>query len=180
MILDLKSQLSSQFEMKDLGATRYIMGIETKRYRANIRLWLSQRKYVNSVMERFNMTTCKYMVFIVVQVVHISMEDCLKFHTEMEDITRVPYVSFVVNLMYTMVYMRLDIVQQVGVLSYFMATLGQVHQDILMRVFMYLRDTTKNVLYFHGYPSRPQNLVRIPRYVYLDWVSDIEKKILST
>jgi len=59
MISKLKSQLSAQVEMKDLGAARYILGMEIKRDKANRKLWLSQSKYVNSVLERFNMTDCK-------------------------------------------------------------------------------------------------------------------------
>jgi len=41
MISDFKSQLSSQFEMKDLGAARYILGMEIRRDKTNRKLWLS-------------------------------------------------------------------------------------------------------------------------------------------
>ena len=34
IIQDLKTQLSSKFEMKDLSAENYILGMEIKRYRA--------------------------------------------------------------------------------------------------------------------------------------------------
>jgi hypothetical protein len=37
VICDLKSQLSTQFDMKDLGATKYILGMEIKRDRENIK-----------------------------------------------------------------------------------------------------------------------------------------------
>lgn len=41
MVVDLKSQLSSSFEMKDLGVARYILGIEINRDRENRKIWLS-------------------------------------------------------------------------------------------------------------------------------------------
>jgi hypothetical protein len=41
--------------MKDLGATKFIMGMEIKRDRANKKLWLNQRKYVEMILHRFNM-----------------------------------------------------------------------------------------------------------------------------
>ena len=40
LIVELKSQLSTKFEMKDLGATRYILGIKIIRDRKNRKLWL--------------------------------------------------------------------------------------------------------------------------------------------
>jgi hypothetical protein len=36
--------------MKDLGATNFIFGMEIKRDRENMKLWLNQRKYVESVL----------------------------------------------------------------------------------------------------------------------------------
>ena len=95
MILDLKSQLVAQFEMKDLGAARYILGIEIIRDRARKKLWMSQRKYVNSVLEKFSMTTCKHLVVPILHGTKLSKEDCPKSPTEMEDMSRVPYASVV-------------------------------------------------------------------------------------
>lgn len=50
VIRNLKSQLSAQFNMKDLGVAKYILGMEIKRDKANRNLWLSQSKYVNFVL----------------------------------------------------------------------------------------------------------------------------------
>lgn len=41
---DLKTQLSSKFDMEDLGAANYNFGMEIKQYRAKRKLWLNQRK----------------------------------------------------------------------------------------------------------------------------------------
>ena len=38
--LELKSQLSAKFEMKDIGVARYILGMEIIRDKQNIKLWL--------------------------------------------------------------------------------------------------------------------------------------------
>jgi hypothetical protein len=51
----VKTQLNSNFEMKDIGATNFILGIEIKIYRENRNLWLNQRKYVKTILQRFNM-----------------------------------------------------------------------------------------------------------------------------
>ena len=50
IIQDLKTQLSSKFNMKDLGAANYILGMEIKRDQAKRKLWLNQRKYVETIL----------------------------------------------------------------------------------------------------------------------------------
>eukprot|EP00253_Pinus_taeda_P020281 PITA_20281 len=50
IIQDLKTQLSSKLDMKELGTTNYILGIEIKRDQAKRKLWLNQRKYVETIL----------------------------------------------------------------------------------------------------------------------------------
>jgi hypothetical protein len=51
----VKTQLSSKFDMKDLGVANFILGMEIKRDWENMKLWLNQRKYVETILQRFNM-----------------------------------------------------------------------------------------------------------------------------
>jgi hypothetical protein len=46
-IKEVKSQLFSNFYMKDLGASNFILGLEIKRDHANKKLWLNKRKYIH-------------------------------------------------------------------------------------------------------------------------------------
>ena len=55
IIQDLKTQLFSKFDMKDLGAANYILGMEIKIDQEKRKLWLKQRKYVETILQRFNM-----------------------------------------------------------------------------------------------------------------------------
>ena len=41
--------------MKYLGAENYILGMEIKRDWTKRKLWLNQRKYVETILQRFNM-----------------------------------------------------------------------------------------------------------------------------
>jgi hypothetical protein len=50
IIQDVKTQLSSKFNLKDLGASNFILGMEIKRDRENKKLWLNQRKYVEIIL----------------------------------------------------------------------------------------------------------------------------------
>ncbi|KAF3668075.1 hypothetical protein FXO37_09705 [Capsicum annuum] len=58
-IHNLKSQLKSEFEMKDLGAAKKILGMEIRRDREARRLFLTQKKYLEKVLERFGMKEAK-------------------------------------------------------------------------------------------------------------------------
>ena len=55
----VKSQLSAEFEMKDLGEAKKILGMEIVRDRKAGSLYLSQRGYIEKVLRRFNMHNCK-------------------------------------------------------------------------------------------------------------------------
>jgi hypothetical protein len=55
----LKVLLSREFDMKDLGAAKKILGMEIRRDRDAKKLWLSQAGYVKKVLERFSMENAK-------------------------------------------------------------------------------------------------------------------------
>ena len=78
IIQDLKTQLSSKFDMKDLDAANYILGMEIKRDREKRKLWLNQRKYVETILQRFNMQDSKPVKVPVPVGVRLSAEQCPK------------------------------------------------------------------------------------------------------
>jgi hypothetical protein len=57
----LKAQLSREFDMKDLGATKKILGMEIIRDRKVELLYLSQKNYIDKVLHRFDMNNAKPM-----------------------------------------------------------------------------------------------------------------------
>ena len=58
-INNLKEKLSKQFAMKDLGATKQILGMKIIRDKANGILKLSQTEYVKKILSKFNMNEVK-------------------------------------------------------------------------------------------------------------------------
>jgi hypothetical protein len=58
-ITTLKSLLSSEFEMKDLGSSKKILGMEITRDRKSTVLFLNQQNYIQKVPHRFNMHDAK-------------------------------------------------------------------------------------------------------------------------
>ena len=125
IIQDLKTQLSSKFDMKDLGAANYILGMEIKRDRSKRKLWLNQRKYVETILQRFNMQDSKPVKVPIPVGVRLSAEQCPKTQEEEEDMSHVPYASAVGSLMYAMVCTRPNIAHAVGVLRKFYVKTGE-------------------------------------------------------
>eukprot|EP00253_Pinus_taeda_P031179 PITA_31179 len=99
IIQDLKTQLSSKFDMKDFGAANYILGMEIKRDREKRKLWLNQSKYVETILQNFNKQDSKPVKFPILGGVKLSAEQCPKTQEEEEDMSRVPYASAVVSWM---------------------------------------------------------------------------------
>ncbi|XP_048328464.2 receptor-like protein 9DC3 [Ziziphus jujuba] len=52
---NLKKLISSKFDMKDLEEVKKILGIDILRDKENQEIFVSQRKYIEKVLERFNM-----------------------------------------------------------------------------------------------------------------------------
>ncbi|XP_059073350.1 secreted RxLR effector protein 161-like [Cryptomeria japonica] len=130
--------------------------------------------YITTILERFNLFDCKQLVVLVLQGMKLSIEDCPKYPSEMEDMSKVPYASAVGSLTYAIVYTRLDIAQVVGVLSRFMANLGRLHWDAMKKAFICLRGTSQYALYYHGNLVGSLRTVNIQGYVDSDWVGDID------
>ena len=55
----LKQQLSKEFDMKDLGTAKKILGMQITRDKHRWILQLSQAEYINRVLQRFNMDDVK-------------------------------------------------------------------------------------------------------------------------
>ena len=68
--------------MKDLGATNLILGMEIKRNRTDRKLWLNQRKYIETILHMFNMQECKLVKVPISVGVRLSTEQCPKTQEE--------------------------------------------------------------------------------------------------
>jgi phosphoribosyl-AMP cyclohydrolase len=175
VIKEVKSQLSSKFDMKDLSAANFILGMEIKRDRANKKLWLNQRKYVETILQRFNMHGSKLIKVPIPIGVKLSVDQCPKTHEEEEEMSHVLYANAVVSLMHVMVYTRPDITHAVGVLSRYMSKPGKEHWTSVKRVFRYLRGTTKYGLCYQGRPGLDR-VVDTHRFVDAKWDGDLDRR----
>ncbi|KAJ9548963.1 hypothetical protein OSB04_021506 [Centaurea solstitialis] len=124
-IQQVKDQLNAEFEMKDLGEARKILGMEISRDRKACTLTLSQKSYIEKVLKRFNMNGAKA-----------------------NDMSRVPYSSAVGSLMYAMICTRPDLAYAISMVSRYMANPGKEHWKAVQWVLRYLSGTRNHCLCF--------------------------------
>ena len=62
--------MKEEFEMTDMGLFKYFLGIEVEQDESEI--FISQEKYVNEVLERFNMQESKAAITLTVMGLKLS------------------------------------------------------------------------------------------------------------
>ncbi|WCJ38272.1 Retrovirus-related Pol polyprotein from transposon TNT 1-94 [Euphorbia peplus] len=153
LIRKLKEQLLESFDMKDLGPAQQILGMRIVRDRNTKKLWLSQEKYVERVLERFNMVNAKPVSITLAGHMKLSKESCPTTKEEKEAMRSIPYSSAVGSLMYAMVCTRPDIAHDVGVVSRFLDNPGRQHWEAVKWILRYLKGSPKVCLCYGG--SKP-------------------------
>jgi hypothetical protein len=123
----LKSLLHKEFEMKDLGAAKKILGMEIRRDKETRKLWLSQKNYIRKLLEKFSMLDAKPVSTPLANHFRLSGSQCPKNEEEIENMSKVPYASAVGCLMYAMVCTRPNLAHAVSTVSRYMANPGREH-----------------------------------------------------
>ncbi|CAA7041690.1 unnamed protein product [Microthlaspi erraticum] len=167
-IRKLKNVLSQEFEMKDMGAASRILGIDIKRDREKGTLCLSQSRYIEKVIQRFNMSGAKIVTTPIGAHFRLSST---KEDEEGVDIEIVPYSSAVGSIMYAMVGTRPDVAYAIGLVSRFMSKPGAVHWEAVKWLLRYLRSSTDlNLVYTKGENFRVQG------YCDSDYAGDLDRR----
>ncbi|KAE8665844.1 Retrovirus-related Pol polyprotein from transposon TNT 1-94 [Hibiscus syriacus] len=172
-IEELKAQLGREFEMKDLGSTNKILGMQIHRDKSNRKIWLSQKNYLKKILSRFSMQDCKPISTPLPINFKLSSSMSPSSEEEME-MSRVPYVLAVGSLMFAMICTRPDIAQAVGVVSRYMANPGKEHWNIVKRILRYIKGTSNVALCYGG-----SNLL-INGYVDSHFAEDLDKSKSTT
>ena len=121
VIEELKKDLSSEFEMKDLGEAKKVLGMEITRHRRSGKVSLTRKGYLKKVLQRFNINKgTKSVSTPLAPHSKLSATMSPKTVEECEYMTRVPYASTVGSLIYAMVCTRPDLSQVVSMVSRYM------------------------------------------------------------
>ena len=174
----MKAQLSKEFEMKDLGETKKILGMEISRDRTRGKLCLTQKQYLKKVLQRFGMNENSKPVSTPLAP-HLKLSSLLSPKTDEERayMAKVPYANAVGSLMYAMVCTRPDISQAVGVVSRFMHDPGKGHWQAVKWILRYIQNTVDVGLVFEQDKSLGQCVVG---YCDSDYAGDLDKRRSTT
>lgn len=173
LIRKLKTQLSNEFEMKELGAAKKILGMEIRRDRQAGKLFLSQQKYIERVLDRFNMNDCNPVSTPLAAHFKLSSEFCPDTEEEMKRMSLVPYASAVGSLMYAMVCTRPDLAYAVSMVSRYMHNPGKNHWSAVKWIFRYLKGTSHLGLVFDRSMATTDKVVG---YVDSDYGGDLDRR----
>jgi len=130
-----KSEMSSHFEMKDLGPAKWILQMELNHDISNGITTLSQSQYIEEILEHHGMTDSRP--------VKTPMDPNTTLPSlAMPEIDVIKYQQCVGSLMHAIVWTRPDIAHAVGMVSRHATTPGQAHMTAVKRIFHYLRGTS--------------------------------------
>ena len=146
MMKNTKDFLSKNFEMKDMGEANYVIGIEIFRDRSQGLLGLSQKAYINKILERFKMEKCSASTVPIQKGDKFSLNQCPKNELEKEEMSNIPYAYIVGSLMYAQTCTRPDISFAVGMLGRYQSNPGIEHWKVANKVLRYLQGTKDHML----------------------------------
>jgi hypothetical protein len=129
-----KRELTSEFEMKDLGLIHYFLGLEVLQRQDEI--FSAQGKYTVDVLKRFGMMDCKYMSTPMVT----NLTKLHDYDTGSDLVDPTLYRQLIGSLMY-MIHTRPNICYAVIAMSQFMNESRQRHWVEENHILRYLRGT---------------------------------------
>ncbi|KAH7300810.1 hypothetical protein KP509_24G079700 [Ceratopteris richardii] len=133
-------------------------------------LCLSQEKYIEEVLDRFNMTDAKPPRVPLQLHVKISKDNCPKSDAAANHMKDVPYKSVCDSLMYAMVANRPNIAHAKGVVYQFMANLGKAHWNAVKSILRYLKGTQGKCVCYGKSP------LELKGFCDFDMVGDVNRR----
>ena len=132
--------------MKDMGEATYVIGIEIFRNKSQGMLGLSQKSYINKVLERFRMHNCSASLIPIQKRDKFSLMQCPQNDLERKQMKAIPYASVVASLMYAQICTRPNISFAVGMLGRYQSNPGLDHWKAANKVLRYLQGTKEYML----------------------------------
>ncbi|KDR64885.1 hypothetical protein GALMADRAFT_82563 [Galerina marginata CBS 339.88] len=102
-------ELAKHFKLRDLGETKFLLGVEITRNREKRKLYLSQRQYIINKLEEFNMADCKPLGTPMLPGSKLTAQESPKTPEDKMEMQNIPYINAVGSLIYLAIMTRPDI-----------------------------------------------------------------------
>ncbi|CAM8922241.1 unnamed protein product [Rhodiola kirilowii] len=172
----LKSDLKSEFDMKDLGHARKILGMIIDRDRNKCFLKLHQNPYLQKIVAKFGCADCKPVAVPLAPHFILSKSQCPSNNSEMLEMENIPYSNALGSLMYAMIATRPDLSYAVSLLSRYMSKPGKYHWYALKHVIAYVNSSAELGLCY----SKSAVVSELIGYVDADFASDGDSRKSNT
>nr|GEX34471.1 retrovirus-related Pol polyprotein from transposon TNT 1-94 [Tanacetum cinerariifolium] len=130
-----KTLLKKEFDMKELGEAKKILGVEIVRDRSRKILRVSQFGCVSKILNNFIIENGKSVKMPLGGHFKLSLKDCPVRDCDVEMMSKAPYANAVGSLMYLMVCTRPNIAYVVSVVIRYLANLDKNHWEAVKEVF---------------------------------------------
>ena len=167
--------LNSEFEMKDLGEAKKILGMVIHRDREKGVLTVSQEGYILKVLGNFGMELAKSVGTPMGTHFELRAATDIELRDQAEAMKKIPYQSAVGSLMYSMICTRPDMAFAVGLVCRYMSKPIKMHWQAVKWLLRYLKGSIKIRLVFRG---EGEFVVR--GYCDADYAGDADKRRSTT
>ncbi|XP_065616194.1 secreted RxLR effector protein 161-like [Quercus suber] len=147
-----------------MGEVNYVIGIEIFRNSLRGFLGLSQKAYIEIILERFNMDKCSIQVAPIQKGDKFSLMQCPQNDLELKQMKGIPYAYAGRSLMYAQTCTRPDISFVVGMLGRCQSHPVMDHWKATKKVMRYLQGMKDYILKF-----RRSDSLKVTGYLDLDF-----------
>jgi hypothetical protein len=131
LLINIISQLSTEFCMKDLGPLHFFLGTEVNHFSGG--LFLSQQKYARDILSKASMSSCNP--------IGTPLAQKLKLHSKDDSSVNATYFRSLVGALQYLTLTRLDFTHAVNLVYQFMHQPGLSHLQAVKRILRYLQGT---------------------------------------
>ena len=150
LLREYKQKIHARHSITDLGPIHWLLGIKITRNRDTRTISLSQGSYIDTIINRFNLSDAKPIPTPMIPNTSYSAKDAPADKTEAARMAKIPYREAIGSLMYASVATRPDISFAVSTLSQFLENPGEGHWEAAKHVFRYLAGTRGHGLTYGG------------------------------
>lgn len=145
----LKRNLQDEFKMKDIGAAKFILGMEIIRNKTTGSISINQSRYIRQILEKFGMADSNPVKTAADVNQKLTVEMCPNNEESRKKMDAIPYQEAVGSILFVAQLTRPDIQYAVNSVSRFNQTPGMAHWLAVKRIMRYLKGTIHYKLTYH-------------------------------